>query len=587
MENQEKAEERKPEVNDQEVSDAENDPRDKEKKKNYVKKPLNSFFLYRRAMRDKIIKKYNITKSHEISKMAGDCWALEPESVKQKYQKLAQEEYSKHKETHPEYKWPSRNDPKRKANKQKVPTATKKVCNPNEPVAFFFGSSSTLNAKPINPAQFPNNWGQQGYYNPASPTGYYNPASPTNSMASPTTGFAYPPGFASPTAYPASPNPMASPMASPTMGMVSPLQQPMVSPTMQMASPQMQMVSPVMQATKVFLSPQMDGSFMMINQHGQPQNAVLTPQPDGSFLMLSPRADIQPLQGLFPNNNNVQVKKEDPSRPKPAPLADTLSPKANSGTNSNNMTTQPVLSPLLSPLLSPQLKAIENTLSPKMNAIDNFLSSTSPPQAPAEAENYNFDSSAFALPPVAQDLHPSISEMAPHLTSLFADAYPSTEQKSKLQENMVQSNIVQSIKGESLPETPNGIQQNSTISQGMHHIVHNGLTSQPNITSIANQGLQNNINTQKISHPNIPPNHRTAQMPMQTISSPTHGQGLFDNTKQIEQNQFPKPSEDISNLFGEPDLGNFNNLNANGSSDQTNNFANEWSFDGTLFDGNS
>ncbi|KAJ3271893.1 hypothetical protein HDV01_006107 [Terramyces sp. JEL0728] len=586
MENKEKPEGQKPELNDPEPSDVENDPQDKEKKKNYVKKPLNSFFLYRRAMRDKIIKKYNITKSHEISKMAGDCWALEPESVKQKYQKLAQEEYSKHKETHPEYKWPSRNDPKRKANKQKVPTTTKKACNPNEPVAFFFGSSSTLNAKPMNPSQFPNNWGQQGYYNPASPTGYYNPASPTNSMASPTTGFAYPQGFASPTAYPASPNPMASPMASPTMGMVSPMQQPMVSPAMQMASPQMQMVSPVMQATKVFLSPQMDGSFMMINQHGQPQNAVLTPQPDGSFLMLSPRADMQPLQGLFPNNN-VPAKKEDANRPKPAPLADTLSPKVNTGNGGSSLTTQPVLSPLLSPLLSPQLKAIEHTLSPKMNAIDNFLSSTSSPQAPQEAENYNFDASAFALPPVAQDLHPSIAEMTPHLTSLFADAYPNTEQQnSDTIGNNQNAQVVQQTQNMS-----HLLQNNATLdpaNSAIHHSsvrLNSGLSKSTNHPvneniSVTKQSLPNN-NSHQISQSNIPPKIRA-----QTISSPTNRKDDF-NQQTEQQEQYAKPSEDISNLFGEPDLGNFDQFNPNSNLNPQNNFANEWSFDGSLFDGNT
>ncbi|KAJ3340293.1 hypothetical protein HDU91_000877 [Kappamyces sp. JEL0680] len=77
----------------------------------HVKKPLNSFFLYRKAVREQIIEEHGVKKSHEISKIAGEMWAKEPESVKQLYQIKAQEQFEKHKQDNPDYKWPSRNHP--------------------------------------------------------------------------------------------------------------------------------------------------------------------------------------------------------------------------------------------------------------------------------------------------------------------------------------------------------------------------------------------------------------------------------------------------------------------------------------------
>ncbi|KAI8897940.1 hypothetical protein BC833DRAFT_591636 [Globomyces pollinis-pini] len=62
-------------------------------KKTRIKKPMNAFFLYRRQMRDYIRSTYNITKSQDVSKIAGKSWACEPESVKQKYHKIAMIDY--------------------------------------------------------------------------------------------------------------------------------------------------------------------------------------------------------------------------------------------------------------------------------------------------------------------------------------------------------------------------------------------------------------------------------------------------------------------------------------------------------------
>ncbi|KAJ2997479.1 hypothetical protein HDV02_005520 [Globomyces sp. JEL0801] len=53
------------------------------------KKPMNAFFVYRKHMRQKITHIYKVTKSQEISKIAGQAWAMEPEHIKNHYYQLA------------------------------------------------------------------------------------------------------------------------------------------------------------------------------------------------------------------------------------------------------------------------------------------------------------------------------------------------------------------------------------------------------------------------------------------------------------------------------------------------------------------
>ncbi|KAJ2997458.1 hypothetical protein HDV02_005499 [Globomyces sp. JEL0801] len=54
-----------------------------------VKKPMNAFFVYRKQMRQKITQIYQLTKSQDISRIAGQSWALEPEHVKRHFYHLA------------------------------------------------------------------------------------------------------------------------------------------------------------------------------------------------------------------------------------------------------------------------------------------------------------------------------------------------------------------------------------------------------------------------------------------------------------------------------------------------------------------
>ena len=73
-----------------------------------IKKPLNSFFLYRKKMREKIIFDHKVTAHQQISKIAASLWAAEPPDVKQQYQLESLEEFERHKKLHPDYLWPHR-----------------------------------------------------------------------------------------------------------------------------------------------------------------------------------------------------------------------------------------------------------------------------------------------------------------------------------------------------------------------------------------------------------------------------------------------------------------------------------------------
>ncbi|KAI8892739.1 hypothetical protein BC833DRAFT_610775 [Globomyces pollinis-pini] len=50
---------------------------------------MNAFFIYRKHNQQRIIKLYKVNKSQDISKMAGQCWSLEPDHIKKYYYQLA------------------------------------------------------------------------------------------------------------------------------------------------------------------------------------------------------------------------------------------------------------------------------------------------------------------------------------------------------------------------------------------------------------------------------------------------------------------------------------------------------------------
>lgn len=91
-----------------------------------VKRPMNSFMLYRKAYQNRT-KDWCLQNNHQVvSQVCGDSWPLEPESVKEQFSEWARIERQNHQNAHPGYKFSpakpgaAKSTPKRKASREQV-----------------------------------------------------------------------------------------------------------------------------------------------------------------------------------------------------------------------------------------------------------------------------------------------------------------------------------------------------------------------------------------------------------------------------------------------------------------------------------
>ncbi|KAI8900765.1 high mobility group box domain-containing protein [Globomyces pollinis-pini] len=73
-----------------------------------IRKPMNSFFLYKQHMRAKVIKKNGKLRGSELSKIITTMWKNESSEVKNHFQNLSKKEYDNHKKLYPDFVWPTR-----------------------------------------------------------------------------------------------------------------------------------------------------------------------------------------------------------------------------------------------------------------------------------------------------------------------------------------------------------------------------------------------------------------------------------------------------------------------------------------------
>lgn len=70
-----------------------------------IKRPMNSFMLYRKAYQGRT-KDWGFQDNHQVvSQVCGNSWRLEPESVREQYNEWAKIERANHQAAHPEYKF--------------------------------------------------------------------------------------------------------------------------------------------------------------------------------------------------------------------------------------------------------------------------------------------------------------------------------------------------------------------------------------------------------------------------------------------------------------------------------------------------
>ena len=70
-----------------------------------VKRPMNSFMLYRSAYTDRIKALFQQNNHQTVSREAGRCWEKETNEVKEQYTHLANVEKNNHKLAHPDYRF--------------------------------------------------------------------------------------------------------------------------------------------------------------------------------------------------------------------------------------------------------------------------------------------------------------------------------------------------------------------------------------------------------------------------------------------------------------------------------------------------
>lgn len=86
-----------------------------------VKRPMNSFMLYRKAYQNRT-KNYCLENNHQVvSQVCGDSWPLEPEEIREQFNEWSRIERANHQNAHPGYKFsPSKPGQSKKDLKRKV-----------------------------------------------------------------------------------------------------------------------------------------------------------------------------------------------------------------------------------------------------------------------------------------------------------------------------------------------------------------------------------------------------------------------------------------------------------------------------------
>ncbi|ESO10023.1 hypothetical protein HELRODRAFT_135970, partial [Helobdella robusta] len=72
-----------------------------DKKRTYIKKPLNAFMLFMKEMRQKVIEECTLKESAAINQILGRKWHALERSEQAKYYEMAKKEKELHMQLHP------------------------------------------------------------------------------------------------------------------------------------------------------------------------------------------------------------------------------------------------------------------------------------------------------------------------------------------------------------------------------------------------------------------------------------------------------------------------------------------------------
>ncbi|KAJ3306987.1 Transcription factor SOX-10 [Kappamyces sp. JEL0829] len=105
------------------------------------KKPMNCFFRYKQAVRQRIIDEHGVSKNADISRIASALWRQEDPAVRKKFELEAEKAFIEHKILYPDFVWPSKSEKYRKT-KTKSPPPTS-IPSPRTTPELSLGTAST------------------------------------------------------------------------------------------------------------------------------------------------------------------------------------------------------------------------------------------------------------------------------------------------------------------------------------------------------------------------------------------------------------------------------------------------------------
>ncbi|KAL9098461.1 MAG: hypothetical protein Q9163_005883 [Psora crenata] len=168
----------------------------------FIKRPSNSFILYRSAYADRC-REYEKSNNHQdISSMAGASWAIESPEVRKQYEDWARIERENHQAAFPDYKFqPQTQEAKARKRKGKGDEASEEASDPDD-ATYYGGRGPTPGSARSTRAKKPRKSYRESSYTPslASEEGWRSPEPYPDLMRNPSYYHRSNPGKPLPTA---------------------------------------------------------------------------------------------------------------------------------------------------------------------------------------------------------------------------------------------------------------------------------------------------------------------------------------------------------------------------------------------------
>ncbi|KAG8533339.1 uncharacterized protein KY384_002122 [Bacidia gigantensis] len=130
----------------------------------FIKRPSNSFILYRSAFADRC-REYEKSNNHQdISSMAGASWAIESSAVRKQYEDWAKKERENHQAAFPDYKFqPQTQEAKARKRKEKFDEEPFEESDPEDPTYYGRRGTTPASARSARPKKVRRDFRESSY----------------------------------------------------------------------------------------------------------------------------------------------------------------------------------------------------------------------------------------------------------------------------------------------------------------------------------------------------------------------------------------------------------------------------------------